>query len=584
MSQIIAIPVRRMSAKVVFEKGRGWSAVDELILWSLSKAPMSAATLAQKSQLPRRVIIEVIVRMMRFRLVEAVLVEGVPAFQTTDRGSAVVASGAQIPTAKRRMSRHVSFVVDRITGTVFLKTDVRLETASTIAFLRNKGFDVRDIEVSGSSLMTSPKANIVRFQKVLRRDESLLFFDGDTVVERDDEYMMVTVDGEDVDGVPEKTPATLLEQIKLVATSSATVRPIVVPSLVRGDDESELPALRPMHFEVGDLIFDHDEHRRAFTEAIGGAKRRILLHSTFLRKDAFLAWRHEFRAAVRRGALVDIFWGSGTSENPNEKTIVEAAAIANEIARDDVLRERVRVHLRSTGSHSKLIIVDDGEGGFAAIVGSCNWLYTGYDRFELSLKLREPRLVADVMDRFSSLIARPGFKPEIGAELFITARNLREREVAGGSHQARIISGAAHEAILREASGAPAGRFIVASDKLGNSAFPNAIIPAEVAAAAVKSSPVVIYGNATGKVSGKDASELTHDVRDRGVRLLRVSKGFHAKFLLWGDDDAVITSLNWCSWTTNADAPNGEIGVHVKRTGIARDLEMRLKFIWPELT
>jgi hypothetical protein len=34
----------------------------------------------------------------------------------------------------------------------------------------------------------------------------------------------------------------------------------------------------------------------------------------------------------------------------------------------------------------------------------------------------------------------------------------------------------------------------------------------------------------------------------------------------------------------NADAPNGEIGVHVKRTGIARDLEMRLKFIWPELT
>ncbi|MEA3198546.1 MAG: hypothetical protein QOF32_2598, partial [Gammaproteobacteria bacterium] len=255
-----------------------------------------------------------------------------------------------------------------------------------------------------------------------------------------------------------------------------------------------------------------------------------------------------------------------------------------EVARDDVLRERVRIHLRSTGSHSKLIIADDGEGGYAAIVGSCNWLYTGYDRFELSVRLREPRLVADVMDRFSALVAKPGFKPEIGAELFITAKKLREREAVGGSHQARVITGTAHEAILREASGGPAGRFVVASDKLGNSAFPNAIIPAEVAAAAVKASPVVIYGDATGKVSGRDASEMTHDVRERGVRLLRVSKGFHAKFLLWGDDDAVITSLNWCSWTTNASAPNGEIGVHVKRTGIARDLEMRLKFIWPELT
>ena len=583
MSQIIAIPVKRMSAKVVLEKGRGWSSVDELILWSLSKAPMSATTLAQKSKLPRRVIIEIIVRMMRFRLVEAVLIDGVPAFQTTDRGTAVVASGEQIPTAKRKMSRHVSFVVDRITGTVFSKTDVRLETTSAITFLRNKGFDVRDIEVTGTSLMTSPKANIVRFQKVLRRDESLLFFDGDTVMEREDEYMMVTVDGEDVDGVPEKTPTALLEQIRLVAKSSKKDRPILVASLVREDDESELSALRPMHFEDGDLIFDHAEHRRAFAQVIGRANRRILLHSTFLRRDAFLAWRHEFRAAVRRGALVDIFWGSGTAEKPNEKTIVEAMAIASEVARDEALRERVRIHLRSTGSHSKLIIADDGEGNYTAVVGSCNWLYTGYDRFELSIKLREPGLVADVMDRLSALIAKPGFKPEIGAELFITAKKLRERDAVGGSHQARIITGAAHESILREASGTPAGRFVVASDKLGNSAFPNAIIPAEVAAAAVKASPIVIYGDATGKVSGIDASEMTHDVRERGVRLLRVSKGFHAKFLLWGDDDAVITSLNWCSWTTSADAPNGEIGVHVKRSGIARDLEIRLKFIWPEL-
>jgi cardiolipin synthase len=244
------------------------------------------------------------------------------------------------------------------------------------------------------------------------------------------------------------------------------------------------------------------------------------------------------------------------------------------------LRERIRIHLRSTGSHSKLIIADDGEGGYTAVVGSCNWLYTGYDRFELTLRLQEPALVADVMDRFSALVAKPGFRPEIGAELFIIARKMRERDAVGGSHQARIITGAAHEAILREASGAPAGRFVVASDKLGNSAFPNAIIPAEVAAAALKASPIVIYG----KVTGKDASEMTHDVRERGVRLLCVSKGFHAKFLLWGNDDAVITSLNWCSWTTNADAPNGEIGFHVRRTGIARDLEMRLKLIWPELT
>jgi cardiolipin synthase A/B len=61
------------------------------------------------------------------------------------------------------------------------------------------------------------------------------------------------------------------------------------------------------------------------------------------------------------------------------------------------------------------------------------------------------------------------------------------------------------------------------------------------------------------------------------------AEGFHAKFLLWGDDDLIVTSLNWCSWTTSPESPRGEIGVHIRRTGIARDLTLRLKFIWPQL-
>ena len=162
---------------------------------------------------------------------------------------------------------------------------------------------MRDVEVSGAALKTSPKENVIRFQKVLRRDETLLFFDGDTVMERDDEYMMVTVDGETVGGVPENTPSALLQQIKLVAGSTAIARPIVVPSLLRDEDESLLPAFRSVQFDGGDLIFDGPEHRRAFADILSAASRRILLHSTFLRKDCFLAWRHELRAAVRRGAL-----------------------------------------------------------------------------------------------------------------------------------------------------------------------------------------------------------------------------------------------------------------------------------------
>jgi len=76
---------------------------------------------------------------------------------------------------------------------------------------------------------------------------------------------------------------------------------------------------------------------------------------------------------------------------------------------------------------------------------------------------------------------------------------------------------------------------------------------------------------------------LDEPSRERGVRLLRISEGFHAKFLLWGDDDIVVTSINWCSWTSPPDAPFGEIGVHISRPGLARQLAERLPLIWSQL-
>jgi len=583
MSTIVAIPIRRMSAKFVLEKGRGWSAVDELVLWALSRKPMAATLLAQEIDLPRRVVLEVIIRMMRFRLVEAVLVDGMPAFQTTEYGSHVVSSGSEIPTSKLRMSRNVAFVTDLITDTVFARVDVKTDNASGLKYYRDRGVDVRDVKVTGAALKTTPRENAIRFQKVLRRDETFLFFDGDTVVDRGDEYIVATVDGEEIRGLPGKAPQTLLDQISMVAKSKEAARPIVVPSLLPAEDGRPLPPLTSVTIEDGDFIFGDEAHRQAFAEVIGAANRRVFLHSTFLRRDGFLAWKEEIKAAVRRGARFEIFWGSGTSDNPNEKTFTQATALAAKIAKDEILNGHVRIHLRSTGSHSKLLIADDGKGGYAALIGSCNWLYTGFNRLELSFRCRDPRLVADALDLFAALVARPGFKPEIGTEMFILSKNLRARPVLEGPHGVRLIAGGSHEAVLREASGSSPSRFLIASDKLGNSVFPNAIIPAEVAAAATRTVPVVVYGDTTGLVSGDTVPTILHDAQGRGVRLLRISEGFHAKFLLWGEDDLVITSLNWCSWSTDPDAPRAEIGIHIRRGGIARDTELKLKMIWPEL-
>lgn len=583
MSVVVAIPIRRVSTRAVIEKGRGWSALDEFVLWSLSREAMSATRLADDLNIPRRVILEIIVRMMRFRLLEAVLIDGFPAFQTTAFGAAVVSGGSEIPTDRQRITRNVSFVYDTITGTVFSRRDVAGKRAGVILSLRQKGIDVRDVEVRGALPKTTPQENFARIQKVLREDEKLLFFDGDTFVERQNEFMLIVVDGASMRNLPDRAPDSLKQEIASVAASTDGVRPVVVASHIQEEPEKVLPDPITIAFEADDLVFGGDEHRERLKRILGRARRRIFLHSTFLRVGGFTRWLDEIRDAVRRGAKIDLFWGAGAPENPNEKAFLQAAEISKLVAADELLRERVRIHLRSTGSHSKLMIADDGEEGYVAVVGSCNWLYTSFDRFELSCEFRDPRLVSEIAEAFGVMVGRPGFKPEIGTELYILARSLRRGPESTGHHRARVIAGQAHEAILREASGSQPSRFLVASDKFGNSAFANAIIPAEVAAASAYTEPVVVYGSTAGLVSGPIAAGMTFDVRERGVRLLRISEGFHAKFLLWGDDDIVVTSINWCSWTSPPDAPFSEIGVHISRPGLARQLAERLPLIWSQL-
>ena len=57
----------------------------------------------------------------------------------------------------------------------------------------------------------------------------------------------------------------------------------------------------------------------------------------------------------------------------------------------------------------------------------------------------------------------------------------------------------------------------------------------------------------------------------------------HGKFLLWDNNDIVISSLNWPSSDTSASLPQGEIGVHIAGGGIANAVVQNLETIWPDL-
>jgi cardiolipin synthase len=66
----VAFPVLRGRRRFYVEKGRRWSLVEHVILDSVARQPASAADLAKRSDLPRRIVVEAFIRLMRVGWVE----------------------------------------------------------------------------------------------------------------------------------------------------------------------------------------------------------------------------------------------------------------------------------------------------------------------------------------------------------------------------------------------------------------------------------------------------------------------------------------------------------------------------------
>jgi hypothetical protein len=119
--------------------------------------------------------------------------------------------------------------------------------------------------------------------------------------------------------------------------------------------------------------------------------------------------------------------------------------------------------------------------------------------------------------------------------------------------------------------------------KLGATARPGALLPAEAASRSSKSVKV-LYTMASGPLKKRHARELEREAAEDGVLLMRMSDiPLHGKFLLWDEDNVVTSSLNWGSASNDPDFPLGDIGVHVQAPGIGESVFKRLAAIFPKL-
>jgi phosphatidylserine/phosphatidylglycerophosphate/cardiolipin synthase-like enzyme len=387
-------------------------------------------------------------------------------------------------------------------------------------------------------------------------------------------FAIATVRGTNVEGLPPRAPAELVELVKRAARNAAP-SPMAERS-PQHDPGRQIPfADRPAPraidavFRPEDLILGGAMHEEVLHEAIRKAKHRIIIHSTFISEQGFAQVQSSLIAAAKRGAIVDVLWGEDENKTDAVTTAKTIAKVRTSLETEG-LSLSVRVHPFSTRSHAKILVCDDGRSErLFATVGSCNWLSSGFQNYEASIRFSDPNVVSAVLEQIADL-TRGGDRhwTELTSEMARLAADARLQEpLAGVKARVTLVLGPQHAQFARIARDAARRRMFVTSHRIGSAARPSVVLPAITAVRENGIEARVFYGVASEGPVGAWTSPNGHPMPS--VQPVLTPK-LHAKILAWDDDHVLITSQNWLSADPGESNVRREIGLMVNSKGIAK--------------
>lgn len=582
----VAVPVHHVRCRVWTDETRDWSIVHEAVLLTLGPACLTLDALADDLALPRQIVVAALARLMRHRLVEVAASAGRVFFGASAVGAELARGGGTLPRFPREATRTLRLAVERYSGGCFPSREVRLHTLADIQRMRNAGARIKVVGVSeGNNASVHHEVTLETLAEIVERGGSrrLLRVENSTAVFREDLFMLVNV----ADGVPRLPPSARHPLVSVVTQTAASAESHVKVEAVPSDDPS--PRWMPFRtvecdFDPADIIIGGTAHGEVLRVLLAEAATRLVLHSTFLDHEKFVLLREVVKAACARGVRIDLLWGA-EAENPETgRNAAAAELIARDVAADPVLRGAVTVRMRTTGSHAKIVLADRADGSWVAAVGSCNWLSSPFQALETSVLLRDPRAVADVATILRETVGRRSIADSLANELALTANDLRRNapEVHGPA-RVTVVSGDAHEAMMRQVSGEATGKLLICTHRVGGNVRPATILPAALAASRGVE-VAVLYTQPNPPMTRQLMRDVAAEAAAAGVDMVQAKKvPAHGKMLLWTPDDVLVTSHNWGSASTNMSFPQSEVGVHVRLPGLANVVLTRLVATYPQL-
>ncbi len=569
----VTFPVLRGARRFFIEKGPRWSLIEHLLLEAVCRMPRAVAELATQSGLPRRVIVEAFIRLMRAGWVEMSVTSNGLIFRGTQIG-AEQAPKDELPSVTVMQPKYRGFAIEQVTGSVFRSRELDVRPQSRLPTSTD---DQIVIHLEGFPIYSGGDLSEI-FTAIEGEDELIVGVDRSTdkLVER---YAVVTVRDELIEGLPARASNALRKLIYVRAkevTAAAKTSQIQVPAQVREveqttNDNEEVWTSSSSLFEHDDLIIDGNAHKSALDRLIQSANERLIIHSTFITDARINALLPKLLGAAAKGVSVDIFWGQDDVKSNISLSRAAAERLQSLVAREG-RSDLIVIHPFSTNSHAKIAVADNGKGRWVALVGSCNWLASDFSSFEASIRLRDPALVGQLIRGLAGLArGRPGLWHETATEMTVLGRKV-ERMPRGSGRTAlmRLVFGADHAKLALEARNRAERRIFVLSHRLGIAGRPVTLLPMLGAVRAKNIDARAYYGRTTGPLSGIDGAGMVREFAVEGMTIQPVHKPrIHAKVLGWDDDALVISSLNWLSADPSYSEPHREIGILVEAPRIA---------------
>jgi cardiolipin synthase A/B len=572
----VAVPMLRGRSQFKVERGRRWSIVEHLMLDAVASRPAAAAELSRKSDLPRRIVVEAFIRLMRVGWVEITPGSDGPVFRATASG-VVQAKAAEMRAATTLQRRWMGFSVDCIAGSVFRGREVIVRSPNKISVPDGERLVFTEASVRHSAAdLAEVYAAIENDDEVILGIESISqpLFRG-VAVFRVRDGLIESLSSRAREGLKLAIleAAGAAEQIGRLRTFSSTPAAAIEPSA---------PATRSIQalFEHNDIIVDGREHRDVFETMVKHAVRKVLIHSTFVSSDGWRLALPSLLGAASRGAKIEVFWGQGDDASGKSSSRLACDAFRKAIAAAG-RAEDIFVHPFTTGSHAKLMVGNDGKGGWYALVGSCNWLSSDFISVETSLRMRDPLVVGQLVRHLAALSMGPdGIYNRTVSDLTVLGRQIESMpRPRGRSASMRVLLAPDHAEFVLDARDRLQRRLLVTSHRLGVAGRPLVILPALSAAQTKAASVTLYYGRPTGRLSGADAAAIALEMRRGGVDIRPIHQPrIHSKVLAWDDDTLAVTSLNWLSADPSQTALRSEIGIAVESNKAADRFLERMEF------